>query len=137
MRIALAIAAFGLAALAQAQAPAMEGFDDPALDERYRELIYSLRCLQCQNQSIAESPADQAADIRALIRERIAAGQSNREIRDYLISRYGNFISYVPPLQPSTWLLWAAPALALVGGGIVFGFVLRNRSRQPLDEGLD
>ena len=143
MRTLLVVIALALAAAAHAQpasapeAVVIEGFADPALDARYRDLIYTIRCMKCQNQSIAESPVDQAADIRALVRDRIAAGESDREIRAYLVSRYGDFISYLPPFRPSTWLLWAAPALMLLGGGIIFARILRNRLAQPLDEELE
>jgi len=109
-----------LSALAQVQ-----GFDDPDLDARYRELIHSIRCMKCQNQSIAESPIDVAADLRREVREMMADGQSDDEIKQFLISRYGDFISYQPPFQPTTWLLWTGPGLLLLGGGFVFARILR------------
>jgi len=136
MRIAIALTACLIGALAQAQPEAIESFDDPVLNDRYRELIHSFRCMKCQNQSIAESTIDQAADIRALVHERVAEGQSDREIRAYLVSRYGDFISYTPPFRPSTWLLWAAPALFIAAGAFAFARVLRTRMQQPLDEDL-
>jgi cytochrome c-type biogenesis protein CcmH len=117
-----------------AQVDSIEGFTDPELDARYRDLIHSIRCMQCQNQSIAESPSIIAADLRHEVRAMMAEGQSNREIRDYLASRYGDFINFLPPWKPSTWLLWTAPALLLLGGGFVFARVLRSRMGQPMEE---
>lgn len=134
-RLVLILVALSFGAIAQAQL--REGFEDPELNARYRDFIYTIRCMKCQNQSIAESPIDQAADIRALIRERMQDGQSDREIRAYLVSRYGDFISYSPPFKPSTWLLWAAPPLMLVGGIVVFARILGGRIRQPLDEEIE
>jgi len=115
----------------------IEGFDDPALDHRYRELIHTIRCMKCQNQSIAESPVDQAADLRRQVRQLMADGRSDGEIRSYLAERYGDFINYRPPFKPTTWLLWAAPVLLLLGGGVIFARILRERMSQPLDEELD
>lgn len=119
---------------AQAQVVSFEGFEDPELDARYRELIHSIRCMQCQNQSIAESPSDIAADQRREVRSMIAEGRSDGEIREYLASRYGDDINFLPPWKPSTWLLWTAPALLMLGGGIVFARVLRARMRQPMED---
>jgi cytochrome c-type biogenesis protein CcmH len=114
-----------------------DAFDDPAVQERYRALLHSIRCMQCQNQSIADSPAETAGDLRRLVHDMIGQGKSDGEILDYLSSRYGDFIRYKPPFKPSTWLLWSAPGLFLVGGGIAFARILRNRMQQPLDEDLD
>lgn len=136
MRWLLIAALFIGAASALAQVETYEGFADPALDGRYRDLIHSLRCMQCQNESLAESQVDLAADLRRQVREQMANGASDEEIRDYLTSRYGDFISYRPPFKPSTWLLWLAPALLLLGGGIVFARIVRARMHQPLDEDL-
>jgi cytochrome c-type biogenesis protein CcmH len=117
-----------------AQVDSFEGFEDPELDARYRDLIHTIRCMQCQNQSIAESPSVIAADLRREVRTMMTEGRSNREIRDYLASRYGDFVNFLPPWKPTTWLLWTAPALLLLGGGIIFARVLRTRMRQPLEE---
>jgi len=115
----------------------IEGFDDPALDARYRALIHTIRCMKCQNQSIAESPVDQAADLRRQVRELMVAGSSDNEIREYMAVRYGDFINYQPPLKPTTWLLWAGPLLLLLGGVVIFARVVRARMQQPLDEELE
>jgi cytochrome c-type biogenesis protein CcmH len=123
-----------LAVPALAQVP---GFEDADLDARYRDLIHEIRCMNCQNQSVAESPAEQAGDIRRLVYDMMAEGRSDDEILAYLRSRYGDFISYQPPFKPSTWLLWAAPGLFLVAGIFVFARILAARMRQPLDEELE
>ena len=119
---------------ASAQVDSIEGFEDRELDARYRDLIHTIRCMQCQNQSIAESPSIIAADLRREVRSMIAEGRTNGEIRDYLASRYGDFINFLPPWKPSTWLLWLAPALLMLGGGLVFARVLRARMRQPMED---
>ena len=79
-------------------------------------LMDEVRCLVCQGQSIADSNAEMAGDMRSLIRERIAAGESPDSIRGWLISRYGEWVTYAPVLEPATWPLWAAPAVLLLGG---------------------
>ena len=138
MRTALFAAAlcFSFAALAQT---VIDGFEDPEMDARYRDFISTIRCMNCQNQSVADSPAGQAGDIRRLVHDMMVEGRSDGEIIDYLVSRYGDFISYRPPFKPSTWLLWAAPVLLLGGGAFVFTRVLRERMQQPLepDEAID
>jgi cytochrome c-type biogenesis protein CcmH len=120
-----------------AQVESYEGFSDPELDARYRNLIHSIRCMKCQNQSIAESPIDVATDLRRQVRERMVEGQSDSEIRAYLASRYGDFINFLPPWKPSTWLLWTAPALLMLAGGFAFVRVVGSRMRQPLSEDLE
>ncbi len=97
-----------------------EELADPALEARARALSREIRCLVCQNQSIEESEADLARDLRLILRERIAAGAQDAEVKAFLVQRYGDFILLDPPVKPSTWLLWFAPAailaLALCGG---------------------
>ena len=93
-----------------------EMLKDPALESRARDLSGQLRCLVCQNESIDESDADLARDIRLLIRERIAKGESNDQIRDFLVSRYGDFILLKPPLKPETLILWLSAPLTLALG---------------------
>jgi cytochrome c-type biogenesis protein CcmH len=124
-----------------AAAPAMavqpsEVMKDPALESRARELSSELRCLVCQNQSIDDSDADLARDIRVLIRDRIAKGESNDTVRDFLVSRYGDFILLRPPLKSQTLLLWlSAPLTLLVGALAVFVASRRPRAEPPpLDE---
>lgn len=109
-------------------------FDDPALQARYVKLIHELRCLVCQNETIADSNADLAADLRRDVHEMIANGRSDKQILAFMTARYGDFVLYRPPFEPKTWLLWAAPgALLLIGAGI-FARIVYRRSMQPLDE---
>src|SRR5690606_33831855 len=104
--------------------------EDPALEARVMELSHVLRCLVCQNQSIAESNAPRALDLRAQVREQLAAGRSESEVIDYLVARYGDFVLYQPPLKPTTVLLWVGPALLLFGGAGWLGWRLRRRARE-------
>ena len=99
---------------------------DPEQERQAKALMETLRCLVCQGQSIADSDADMASDMRALVRQRVEAGESPEKIRKWLIERYGNWVSYDPPVEPLTWPLWAAPIL-LVAAGI---FLARGRFRK-------
>lgn len=98
------------AALAYTQLP------DPRQEAQARALMATLRCLVCQGQSIADSDAELAGDMRALVRRRIAAGDRPEAIRDWLVARYGKWVSYRPPVAPVTWPLWAAPVLFVAAG---------------------
>ena len=89
---------------------------DPRQEAEAKALMETLRCLVCQGQSIADSDAEVAGDMRALVRRRMAAGERPEDIRRWLIDRYGNWVSYAPPVEPVTWPLWAAPTLLLAGG---------------------
>jgi cytochrome c-type biogenesis protein CcmH len=111
-------------------------FDDPVLEGRYRSLIREIRCPLCLNESIAESHAPVAADLRREVRRLIGEGTSDEEIKTFLASRYGESILYRPRLSPATWALWAGPFVFLAVGGIVFWRILKTRSAQPLDEDL-
>jgi cytochrome c-type biogenesis protein CcmH len=104
-----------------------ERLADPVLEARAREISRTLRCLVCQNESIDESNADLAKDIRVLLRERLAAGDSDAAARQFLVDRYGDFVLLQPPLKPATLLLWFGPALVLVTGGIGALLYLRRR----------
>ena len=109
-------------------------FDDPALQGRYETIIRELRCLVCQNETIADSNADLAADLRREIREMIAAGKSDDEIRDFMTERYGDFVLYRPPLSAKTLLLWTAPVLLLaIGGFAAARFIRRRRAEVDSD----
>ena len=92
---------------------------DPRQEARARALMDELRCLVCQGQSIADSDAEIAGDMRHLVRTRIAAGENPRQIRAWLVERYGDWISYRPPAAPIGWPLWGAPLLLLLGGGLL------------------
>ena len=99
---------------------------DPGQEARARALMEELRCLVCQGQSIADSDADLAGGMRALVRERIAAGDDPAVIRAWLIERYGDWVSFKPPVEPLTWPLWAAPALLLAAGA----WIARHRLKR-------
>ena len=106
--------------------------DDAALDTldaRVQAIAAELRCLVCQNQTIADSHAGLAIDLRRQVREMLQAGKNEREIIDYMTARYGDFVLYRPPVKTSTALLWFGPALLLVGGVVVLVTVLRRRAR--------
>jgi cytochrome c-type biogenesis protein CcmH len=125
-----------LAALVLLTAPALaatnpdEMLKDPAQEARARALGQELRCLVCQNQSIDDSDADLARDLRRVVRERIVAGESDADILGFLKNRYGEFVLLRPPVQPSTYLLWFGPAaVLLLGGGLVVAFY-RGRRRE-------
>ena len=121
-------AAFG--SLAKEAAPAS---DDPAIEARMLRIASELRCLVCQNQTIADSHADLAEDLREEVRVLIRKGSSDQQVIDYMTARYGDFILYRPALQPKTWLLWFGPAAMLVGGGAALVALLRRRKRMPDD----
>jgi cytochrome c-type biogenesis protein CcmH len=101
---------------------------DPALEERVMKLSKELRCLVCQNETLADSRADLAEDLRGQIREQMKAGKSDKEIVGYLTQRYGKFILYNPPIDPTTYLLWFGPFALLLGGlAILFRYLKRRR----------
>jgi cytochrome c-type biogenesis protein CcmH len=113
------------AARAADSAPAA---DDPQLNERVMELAENLRCLVCQNQTIADSPAELAVDLKKQIREKMKQGMSDRDIIDYMVARYGDFVLYRPPLKGTTILLWFGPLLFLAAGlAALFYRVTRRR----------
>lgn len=105
---------------------------DPALESRAREIGKGLRCLVCQNESIDESNAELARDLRLLVRERLKQGDSNAEVRDFVVQRYGDFVLLKPPVKPSTWILWYGPAGILLLGAAGVLFYLRG-SRKAAD----
>ena len=105
-------------------------FDDPVLQARYESINRELRCLVCQNQTIADSNATLASDLRREVREMIAAGKTDAEIREFMIERYGDFVLYRPRMTAGNLLLWAAPVLLLVIGAIVLVRVVRRRAQE-------
>lgn len=107
---------------------------DPALEARAREIGAQLRCLVCQNQSIDESDADLARDLRVLVRARLKDGDSDRQVIDYVVSRYGDFVLLRPPLKPATYALWFGPAVIVAIGGAVLIFYYRGRKRATARE---
>jgi cytochrome c-type biogenesis protein CcmH len=124
--VALALAVGGNALAIDTQ-PA---FDDPVLQQRYEGITRELRCLVCQNETIADSNATLAGDLRREVREMIAAGKSDEEIRQFMIDRYGDFVLYRPRLTPINFLLWAAPVLLLLGGAFAVVRVVRRRAAE-------
>jgi cytochrome c-type biogenesis protein CcmH len=111
-----------------------EIMSDPAKESRARDLSRELRCMVCQNQSIDDSEAPLARDLRLLVRERIAAGDSNAQVLDFLVARYGEFVLLKPRLEPHTYLLWLLPPLALAGGGFALWMHNRRRTRSATAE---
>jgi cytochrome c-type biogenesis protein CcmH len=107
-------------------------FRDDAEARRFHDLVAELRCVMCQNQSLADSNAQIAHDLRREVFELMREGRSDAEIRDYLVDRYGEFVLYRPRFGGHTWLLWLGPVLVLLAGGIVVARIVRSRSRQPL-----
>ena len=107
-------------------------FDDPDQEARYRELTEQLRCLVCQNQSLADSDAGLAQDLRQEVYQMVRDGKDAREVVDFMVTRYGDFVLYKPPLRPATWLLWAGPLLLLLVGLAVLAGWLRQRAATPV-----
>ncbi len=105
-----------------------EVLDDPKLEERARDISKGLRCVVCQNESIDESNADLAKDLRILVRDRLQAGDSNEEVVDYVVARYGEFVLLEPRFAPHTYLLWLAPALLLLFGLLLALKLFRGRA---------
>jgi cytochrome c-type biogenesis protein CcmH len=129
--VALLLAAVALGAAAKEAMPAAA---DPLLEARMQAIAIELRCLVCQNQTIADSNADLAVDLRQQVREMLRQGKSNREIIDYMTARYGDFVLYRPPVKGTTMLLWFGPAVLLVGGVAILWLVLRRRSRRAPED---
>lgn len=109
-------------------------FKDDAQEQMFRDITSQLRCPKCQNNSVADSNAMIAADMRLKVYELLRAGQSKQQIIDYMVARYGNFVSYEPPLTPGTVILWLLPALFIVGGATVV--VLRAQRRDTKHDAL-
>ena len=109
-----------------------ESLDDPVLEARARDIGKGLRCLVCQNQSIDDSNAALAKDLRRLVRERLVAGDSDQAVMDYIVVRYGDYVLLKPPFKPSTYALWLGPGLMLLfaGAGVV-AFLRRQSRRAP------
>lgn len=103
---------------------------DPALEGRAREISKDIRCLVCQNQSIDDSDAGLARDLRLLIRERLTEGDDNQQVRDFLVARYGNYVLLDPPMNTGTILLWASPAILVLLGGLAVFVWFRGQARR-------
>ena len=130
IRRLILVAAFlaDLTVVAYAVEPS-ERLADPALEARARALSQELRCLVCQNQSIDESNADLAHDLRVLLRKRLLAGDTDRQVVDYVVARYGQFVLLDPPFEPATYLLWLTPPVLALGTGVLL--LIRARRRRP------
>jgi cytochrome c-type biogenesis protein CcmH len=127
------LAALVLSAAAFAISPD-EQLEDPALEARARAISKTLRCIICQSESIDESNASLAKDLRVLVRERLVAGDTDKEVVDYIVDRYGDYVRLSPAVGGRTLLLWGAPIVFLIlGAGLVF-VVVRQAQRAPLDE---
>jgi cytochrome c-type biogenesis protein CcmH len=129
-----------LALLLGAAIPALaidyeKAFDDPAMQARYEHINRELRCLVCQNQTIADSNATLAQDLRREVREMLVAGKTDDEIRTFMIERYGDFVLYMPRMTPVNYLLWAAPVLLLLLGTFVGIRYIRAQAAKTDEEG--
>lgn len=114
----------------------VQDFDDPALMQRYEDLTTRLRCPKCQNESIGASNSPIAADMRARVAALLRDGQSDRQIENAMVSRFGDYALYDPRLEARTWLLWGLPfGLVAIGAGVVAGFVLRRRRLEDRESG--
>jgi|SRR6478736_1504275 cytochrome c-type biogenesis protein CcmH len=132
----LAAIALVLAAIASSSSLAVqpeEMLRDPKLEARARELSRELRCMVCQNQSIDESEAPLARDLRLLVRERITKGDTDQQVLDFLVVRYGEFVLLKPPLESRTIILWALPPVALLAGAVGLFFAVRRRRTVQLE----
>lgn len=135
-RLLTMIGAFGLVVGLMAGTPAWavnpdEMLSNPVLEKRARDISQELRCLVCQNQSIDDSDAELARDLRVLVRERLIAGDTNEEAIDYIVARYGDYVLLNPPLKPETYILWASPAvLAILALLAVLPFIVASSAKQ-------
>jgi cytochrome c-type biogenesis protein CcmH len=102
---------------------------DPVLEQRVMAIAQELRCLVCQNQTIADSDADLAVDLRQQVREKLAQGMSDRDVSEFMVARYGDFVLYRPPVKHTTWLLWFGPFVLLAAGLMVLGLKLKRRAQ--------
>ena len=131
--VVAAVLAVGFAGVAHAAIDAYT-FKDDAERARYTELTRELRCPKCQNQDIADSNAPIAADLRKEIYRMLGEGQSNQQIIDFMVDRYGEFVRYKPELNAHTWLLWFGPAGLLVGGAVLIGVIVVRRRRSSRED---
>jgi cytochrome c-type biogenesis protein CcmH len=137
MRNSLVVVLLLLAAVASAMAKeAPPAADDPALERRTMAIAAELRCLVCQNQTIADSGAGLAIDLRNQIREQLRQGRTEQQILDYMVDRYGDFVLYRPPFKMATALLWLGPLLLILGGLWLLFHVLVRRRAEPAPESL-
>ncbi len=134
--ISLVLLVIGLTAHLHA-AEAQRVSDDPVLEAKVQSLSEVLRCLVCQNQNLADSHADLAIDLKNQVRDMLRQGKTEKQVIDYMVERYGDFVLYSPPLKTTTWLLWTGPFLLLVSGLAGLFMMLKRRREQfvpPLDD---
>ena len=112
--------------------PAPLQFQDPAEEARFHALAAELRCVMCQNQSLADSNAQIAYDLRAEVLQLMREGRTDAQIKQFLVQRYGEFVLYRPQVESGTWLLWFGPALLVLVGGVVVSRIVRRRARTPV-----
>ena len=137
LALMLAVSAPSAFAEPEPQAAALDAhgqLTNPALQARFERIAKELRCLQCQNETIADSNADLARDLRRQVREMLIAGSSDDAIFKFMTDRYGEFVRFAPPLTAKTALIWGAPFFMLLLGGLIIFRVVRQRSRMPIDE---
>lgn len=134
MKILVAFCLTIAAALPAVAIDTGQAFEDPELQARYEKIISEVRCLKCQNQTIKDSNAFLAGDLRREIRNMIAEGKSDAEIADFLVARYGEFALYRPRVTGKTLFLWIAPGIFLLGGAIVLWRILQRRMTMPIDD---
>jgi cytochrome c-type biogenesis protein CcmH len=135
--LALVLAGVMAACTAGAAQPAVDAngqLTDQGLQARFERITQDLRCLVCQNESIADSNADLAVDLRQQVREMLIAGNSNDAIFEFMTNRYGEFVRFSPPLETKTLFIWGAPFAMLLLGGFIVYRIVRHRSRLPLDD---
>jgi cytochrome c-type biogenesis protein CcmH len=125
-RLLIALAA--IACMAGAAADPADRLPDPAQEARAREIFREVRCLVCQNESIDDSEAALAGDLRSVVRDQVKQGRSDKQIRAFLVERYGEFVLLKPPFSPGNALLWATPGIALILGGVLMVMLLRRRA---------
>ncbi len=137
MRILIAVAVLMLAGagIAGAVEPG-EMLDDPVLEARARDISKNLRCLVCQNQSIDDSNADLARDLRIIVRQRLVAGDSNGQVTQYMVDRYGDYVLLRPPVKATTYALWFGPAVILLIGAAGLAVMARRRRGKPGPQAL-
>ena len=116
-------------AFAQVADPSPVEFRDAAEETRFRALAAELRCVMCQNQSLADSDAPIAHDLRRQVLDLMREGKSDAQIKEYLVVRYSEFVLYAPPVKPATWALWFGPLLLLALGGVVVAVIVRRKAR--------
>jgi cytochrome c-type biogenesis protein CcmH len=134
MKRALVTAGFAASLFLMAVAAVAQAPKDAALEARLKALSEELRCLVCQNQTLADSTAPLAEDLRREVRELAQQGKTDAEIKQYLVARYGDFVLYKPPVKPTTWILWFGPFAFLLGGALLWFVVLRRRRHGGSDD---